>query len=174
MDTEKIIIYVLIGLVYYGYKYFFKNFGVPKETTKPQADPPKAPFPNTIPPKKSWSVPPKEQEQKQTIFDLLEEIKKQEEAKKKSLEIPSTTSYETWETTNYETEREKVAIENVNPYAQYHSVEVENAPAEKSFKESIYEEYMPKRATHPFLKAFKNKNKVREAFILGEILERKF
>jgi hypothetical protein len=170
MDIERILIYGGIGIAYYLYKQFFKNFGT--STTKKESVPtsfePQAPTQDRT----TWNVPPPPQAEKQpSIFDLLEDLKKQEAQQKAKTETPKTIFYTNLEETNYEAQPNKAPLETVNPY-QYKASE--SAPEKIPASSFAFAEYVPKRSPHPILKLFKDKSKVKEAFILSEILTKRY
>ena len=169
MDTEKIIIYVAIGLAYYGYKYFFKNFGKSQEPPKPVIN-----RPSQNPNADTWSnPPPKESEERSSIFDLLEEIKKQEAAKQQAPKKQTPTIYKTLEETNYELEPQKVIIENTDPY-KYQASSIKKDQKDSNTRSLSSEEYSTKTKPHPLLSILKDQRKIKDAFILGEILTKKY
>jgi len=172
MDSEKIIIYVVIGIVYYGYRYFVKNFGTSKNAPK-HVEPPVS-NPSTFPERGreiTKRVEPPQLEK--SIFDLLEEIKKRENTSQPQ------TSYErlpepakSLEDTDYELESKKLVIEDVNPY-KYAAME---GTAYSPNRDKAYssEESAVRKKPHPILTTLKDPQKVKEAFILGEILTKRF
>jgi hypothetical protein len=141
MDDYKIVIYVVLGILYYGYKFLAKK----SEREEMPAPTPKVPH-KTLP--REVPVPQTEKGEK---------------------EMPRP-FYETLETTNYETGSENVMVENVNPYQNYRlsnaNEVVDDAPRFAEFA-------LAPKSEHPIKKLFKNKQKLRESFVLSEVLKRK-
>jgi len=165
MEDYKLVIYIVLGALYYGYKFLAKN----KEAKDNE---PKNPTP-TSPSNKNdggWSsTPPK---RPSTIQELLEEVKKEKEAYEKPVHRPFYETQETlnYETIDYETTPEKAKVESINPYQEYRTLNVEN------FADTAprFAEYATKpKPKHPILNVFKAKDKVKEAFIMSEIFARK-
>ncbi len=166
MDLERLIIYAVLGAAYYAYKQFSKNFGTSKTQKKPMDKPAETQDP--LPKKKAQTAPLPKTDTPSSIFDLLEELKKQEKQQEKLVPV----SKPELEPINYEAQPEKVKVESVNPYLYTSSKKI--ALTELPETSSLFEEYLPKRTPHPLLKTLKEKGKLKEAFILNEILRRRF
>ncbi|HAR19687.1 MAG TPA: hypothetical protein DCR46_03445 [Cytophagales bacterium] len=142
MDDYKIIIYIVLGILYYGYKFFAKK----SENEERTSFAPKLPR-KVVP--REVSIPPKsDMEEKDTPRPF----------------------YETLETTNYETERDKVLVENVNPYQDYR---LSNANEVENTVPRFAEFALAPKTEHPIKKLFKNKQKLRESFVLSQVLNKK-
>ena len=164
MEFQKNYIYIALALLYYGYKFLSKK----KEEPEQQID---------IPKQKPFSKNEKElnrptPKKYSPIKDLLEEVKKEKETYEKPVHRPFYETQETvnYETIDYETNPEKAKVESINPYQEYRTVKVEN------FTDTAprFAEYATKpKPKHAILEVFKNKSKVREAFIMSEIFNKK-
>jgi hypothetical protein len=169
MDYEKILLYAVLALAYYGYKRFFKNFGVPKEAPIPTTQKKKQVPPNIDPSQRGWSLPSEANTPAQptsTITDLLEEVKRKQQA----YETSSPTLYTSIETVDYDLDPAKATVENVDPY-QYKSIDAEEKQKNIVLKEFIFTDRATHKKAHPILNVFKNKMKIREAFVIGELLK---
>lgn len=165
MEDYKIIIYIILGALYYGFKFVSKNKEEKaSQPNKPVANPP------ANKEDADWNNAPTRRPT--TIQELLEEVKKGQETHEKPVYRPF---YETqekldYETIDYEATPEKVIVENINPYQEYRTLQVEN------FADSAprFAEYATKpKPKHPILDAFKNKDKLKEAFIMSEVMTKK-
>ena len=164
MDIEKILIYIVLGAIYYGFK-FLKKRGEKAEAQR-QVKPKQTPYFETFKPDPGS---PGNNPSKNVIVDLLEEIKKKEKLERYE-ERPYSES-RSLEGSGYETGSEKIVIENVNPYTAFRSVSAEDTEAETGGRFSAFETQLKKE--HPIKKVFTSKLKMREAIIVSEILKRK-
>ncbi len=158
MDDYKIIIYIVLGGLYYGYKFLSK-----KKEEQP------APVPVH---KRSQQSRSQETNRPTSVQDLLQEVKNQQEKNQKPVSRPF---YETLERTNYETieydtNPEKAVVENVNPYTYYKTL---NADTMEDGSSRFAEFVTGAKKQHPILNSLKDKKKVREAFIMSEIFSKK-
>jgi hypothetical protein len=160
MEDHKNIIYIVLALLYYGYKFLSKK----KEAPQAEASEPK---------QKPFSSSENNKRQKpSSIKELLDEVKKKKETYEKPIHRPF---YETqekldYETVDYETNPEKVKIESINPYQEYSTLNVESTVDQSS----RFAEFATKPADpHPILTKFKSKDKIKEAFIMNEIFKKK-
>lgn len=164
MEVNKNIIYIALALLYYGYKFLSKK----KEDAQKQANQPKQkPFSSTEKGRSFTST-----KKPNSIKELLDEVKKEKEAYEKPVHKPFYETQETldYETIDYETNPEKAEVENTNPYQEYRTQKVENF-TEQSPR---FAEFATKPAEkHPILANFKSKDKVKEAFIISEIFNRR-
>jgi len=164
MEDHKNIIYIVLALLYYGYKFLSKKKEEPKKET---AVPKQKPFSST---EKDRGFTPSKKPS--SIKELLEEVKKEKEAYEKPVHRPFYETQETldYETIDYETNPEKANVENTNPYQEYRTLKAENFTDQAP----RFAEYATKPAEkHPILANFKTKSTVKEAFIMSEIFNRK-
>lgn len=164
MEDHKNIIYIVLALLYYGYKFLSKKKEEPEKEVSQQKKKPSTSA------EKGRSFPPTKKPS--SIKELLDEVKKEKEAYEKPVYRPFYETQETldYETIDYETNPEKAKVENTNPYQEYRTLKVENF-ADQAPR---FAEYATKPAEkHPILIQFKNKDKVKEAFIMSEIFNRK-
>jgi len=157
MDDYKIILYIVLGGLYYGYKFLSKK----KEEPAP-----------TPVKKRSQQSRSQETHRPTSVQDLLQEVKRQQEKNQKPVSRPF---YETLEQTNYETidydtNPEKAVVENVNPYTSYKTL---NANTMEDGSSRFAEFVTGEKKQHPILNSLKSKSKVREAFIMSEIFSKK-
>lgn len=166
MDSEKIIIYVVLGIIYYGYRYFFKSSNDSKKA--PKGVETRIPNSRSFSEKGEETVVYKEPQVEKSIFDLLEEIKKQEKGRSQPDFRTAVETSRSLEGIDYELEPQKIVIEDTNPY-QYTTTKIE----EKAKKDDSEQSTLLKKP-HPLLATMKNTGKVKEAFIIGEILTKRY
>jgi Na+-transporting methylmalonyl-CoA/oxaloacetate decarboxylase gamma subunit len=153
MEDHKNIIYIVLALLYYGYKFLSKKKEEPEKEPRPK------------PQKTNHSAPAKK-------LSTVKELKKDKEAYEKPVHRPFYETQETlnYETVDYDTNPEKAKVENINPYQEYRTLKAENftdqAPRFAEFATKPPEK-------HPILAKFKNKDNVKEAFIMSEIFHKK-
>lgn len=169
---EKIVIYLVIGALYYGYKFFTRKSEQPK--SKPSS-PPFHPVDEGRELERRMRRASSQSDTPVVLQELLAEMQRQEANKTRTVLEQNVPVYENLESrkiqrVNYETDR--IAIEEVNPYLQYRTMTQEEADAPS--EEGRFAEYMVKRKENPLRKVFKDKNKVREAFVLSQVFERKW
>lgn len=167
---EKLLIYAAIGVAYWAYKALFKNFGTSTTSNKPTPLPAQEPY--KVPEREFRNFPsPQNNIPGTSLFDLLEEINKQEKAPASKIKVKEEPKkYFTLEDTDYEAEKVKAPIEDVDPYAyapKKITVFASNTPSQLP-------DFSTQRPAHPLLALLKDKNKVKEAFIAGEILAKKY
>lgn len=164
MEDHKNIIYIVLALLYYGYKFLSKKKEEPQAETKPK---PQKPVPAT---EKDRNFAPSKKPS--SIKELLDEVKKAKETYEKPVYKPFYETQETldYETEDYETNPEKAKVESINPYQEYRTLNVESTVDQSS----RFAEFATKPAEpHPILAKFKSNDKVKEAFIMSEIITRK-
>lgn len=163
MEDYKNYFYIALAILYYGYKFVSKKKEEPEKELKPR------PQKTNTSGNGKQSAPTKKPV---TIKELLDEVKKGKEAYEKPVHRPFYETLETvnYETIDYETNPEKAKVESINPYQEYHTLNVENTVVQSS----RFAEFATKPAEpHPILAKFKSKDKVKEAFIMSEIFNKK-
>lgn len=164
MDIEKILIYVVLGLIYYGFK-FLKKKGESQSEIKPK--PSQGPFFEKFKPDPNLPQP---NVKPSSMLELLEEVRNQE--KQQKFKLPASLETSSLEGKGYEeSQPERLEVENVNPYVAFRTVSAEDTESQSSSRFSEFEPVV--RKSHPIRKIFNQKHKLREAFIVSEILKRK-
>ena len=166
MDIEKILIYIVLAVIYYGFKFLKKKGEKPQEQR--QVQPKREIFSETFRPDPNL---PGSGSSKTTITDILEEMKKREKGKYEEYNEKAYSETRSLEQSSYENESERIVIENVNPYTAFRTVTAEDTEAETDGRFAAFATHVKKE--HPVRKLFTNKLKIREAIIASEILKRR-
>ena len=166
MDIEKILIYVVLAVIYYGFQFLKKRNDKNAEAKPPV--PKQAPYFEKFKP--DPNLPQYAPSKSNPIFDLLEEVKKKE--KEQNYKESSYSETSSLEGKGYEAVgSERIAIEDVNPYTAFRTVTAEDAEKQINSRFAEFEPVI--RKPHPIRKIFNEKLRLREAFIVSEILKKK-
>ncbi|MBC7391530.1 MAG: hypothetical protein H7329_20195 [Opitutaceae bacterium] len=165
MDIEKILIYVVLALIYYGFKFLKKkneaNADINPKTQK------QAPYFEKFKPDPNLPQP---NYKPGSIQELLEEVKTQE--KEQNFKKQKYSESNSLEGKGYEEEKpERLVIESVNPYTAFRTVSTEDTERQMNTRFSEFEPVI--RKPHPIRNIFNQKHKLREAFVVSEILKNK-
>lgn len=165
MDIEKILIYVVLAVIYYGFKFLKKkNESSAEINPRPQWQ---KPYSEKFKPDPNFPQP---NSKSSSILELLEEVRNQE--KEQNFKKPTYSETSSLEGKGYEAdEPERLEIESVNPYTAFRTVGAEDT--ETQINDRFSEFKIVKRKPHPIRKIFNQKHKLREAFIVSEILKKK-
>ncbi len=155
----KIYIYAALAAAYYGYKFFVKKQASRQESkqrlNQETVSESKGPFAN------------RRVVSETAAYELAEEYRKEEKRKGIVLEDerPVYRSLEMMSGEEVSSE-----IEDVNPYLQYKPIVTDSVSVKRM---GGFEEYQQVKKVNPFAALFADKSKVKEAFIMGEILKKK-